>query len=182
MSDHVNAVRLRLSTRLRAARKALGLTQGEVADLVLWSYAKYSRVEGGSRGTSGSDLLLLMPRLQIPEEEHPLLLAMARQSQQKSAYARYSNILGAGAIECFDATAVAHEVHEFSSHLIPLMLRTEAYQAALTRVQLTRHPNRLDPVVQAGPERSGEVSPPIPDLRHGRVRIITPHRWPGGDV
>ncbi len=145
MGDHVMAIRLRLAGRLQAARLAQGLSQQEAAALVFWTASKYSRLESGVRAVRRSDLLTLLPALKIPAEEHAELLGSALLSQAKATYQKYDSILSASQIEYFDAVAVADEVREVSLTVIPMMLRTPAYQSAVVDARgVQSHQTRED--------------------------------------
>jgi predicted transcriptional regulator len=68
LTDERTAVRQKLRTELRNARKRVGVTQKEVAAAMDWSPSKMLRIEAGAVGISTNDLRALLDYYQIHDE------------------------------------------------------------------------------------------------------------------
>jgi predicted transcriptional regulator len=67
-TDERKAVRQKLRTELRDARRRVGLTQREVAAAMDWSPSKMLRIEAGAVGISTNDLRALLDCYKIYDE------------------------------------------------------------------------------------------------------------------
>lgn len=65
----VSALRQRLKTELRNARKRAGMTQKQVAAAMDWSVSKMLRIEAGIVGISVIDLRALLAYYNIDDEQ-----------------------------------------------------------------------------------------------------------------
>jgi predicted transcriptional regulator len=70
LTDERTAVRQKLRTELRNARKRVGVTQKEVAAAMDWSPSKMLRIEAGAVGISTNDLRALLDYYKIHDEGH----------------------------------------------------------------------------------------------------------------
>jgi transcriptional regulator with XRE-family HTH domain len=82
LTDERTAVRQKLRTELRNARKRVGLTQKEVAAAMDWSPSKMLRIEAGAVGVSTNDLRALLECYNIDDERQAEeLLSLVRGSR-----------------------------------------------------------------------------------------------------
>lgn len=123
--------RYELAVLLTAMREQAGYTQAQVAEQLLWSPTKMSRLEGGKRAPVLSDLLLLLPLYSIPAAQHEPIMKLARSARAKPLYDCFSDILDDCEITYYEAIGDADLVREHSGPLIPPILRTRQYDNAV---------------------------------------------------
>ena len=127
MSSFGEAGRHELAEVLQRLRIRAGFTQGEVADQLLWSCSKMSRIESGTRSPILSDLLLLLPLYDVPQAERTAIINLARAARSKPAYIDFHDVLTVSEMAYYEAFTSADVIREYSGPLIPLLLRTTRY-------------------------------------------------------
>lgn len=152
MSDgpHPQVPRRRLRVDLRNAREAAGLTQDDVAKAMEWSLSKIIRIEAGSVGISTNDLKALLRLYKITDQRiSDELLALARQSRERSWWSSYKDVLSRHYTQLIDYESAATSIHGFQPILVPGLLQTEEY-ARITIAQLVESlsPKDLDNLVE----------------------------------
>ncbi|WP_017623637.1 helix-turn-helix domain-containing protein [Nocardiopsis chromatogenes] len=121
--------RRHLIRELKRLRGAVGMSQDEVSSRMGWDRGKIHRLEGGRlQRIKASDVIALCRLYQVAEEETDNLAEIARESRQKSWWYRYKNVF-AGPFIGLEAEAAA--VYEYSASIVPGLLQTEDYMAAL---------------------------------------------------
>ena len=119
--------RRELGTRLRELRTRAGMTVDEVAEKLLVSAAKVSRLETGVRGVSLRDVRDLCDIYDVDAAERDHLATLVRESKQPSWWQRYD----------LDYTtyvgleAAATTILDYESSIIPGLLQTEDYARAV---------------------------------------------------
>jgi transcriptional regulator with XRE-family HTH domain len=152
--------RRQLATRLRELRQSKGMTIDEVAERLLVSSTKISRMETAKRGASLRDVRDLCQIYGVTNQtEIDALLALAREASQPGFRAESHS---AGDLQQFgpfaDLEAAASSVTEFQASFIPGVLQTEAYARALVRGLLPLvDESVLEARVAARIERKGRV-------------------------
>ncbi|KWX00562.1 XRE family transcriptional regulator [Carbonactinospora thermoautotrophica] len=131
MSDERSSPTLRrkwLGRRLRELRKAAGLTAEQVAEHLLCSEAKISRIETGHRPASLRDVrdLLVLYKVKGPEREE--LMSLAKAAREKGWWQEYGHIPYAKYID-FEAEAAS--IRNYESLFVPGLLQTDAYALAV---------------------------------------------------
>ncbi|MFD3724184.1 helix-turn-helix domain-containing protein [Streptomyces sp. NPDC058671] len=119
----------RLGTELRRLRKESGLTGTQVASRLLISQAKVSHMETGRRAVSPRDLRDLCALYGITDE-HVVdsLRELALHSSRQGWWHAYGDIPHSIYI---DLETHADSVHTYDSMVIPALLQTPAYAAAV---------------------------------------------------
>jgi len=133
------ARRRELARRLRQLREQHGFTVEQVADLLICSSPKISRIETGARRASLRDIRDLTTLYGVPPEEVARLLELARQARQAGWWTKYydsSYALYVGLEQ--DAAAIT----SFSRYAIPALLQTSEYSRAV--FESSRHLNDDD--------------------------------------
>jgi transcriptional regulator with XRE-family HTH domain len=128
--------RRRVRLALRKAREAKSLTQTDVANAMEWSLSKVIRIEAGEVAVSASDLLRLLPYLDIADSaEVDQLKADARASRQQrwSIDPRHRQHLSRATLELLQYEQEATVIRYFHPQLIPGILQTPDYAAAIFR-------------------------------------------------
>jgi transcriptional regulator with XRE-family HTH domain len=145
---HPQVPRRRLRVDLRNAREAAGLTQDDVARAMEWSLSKIIRIEAGSVGVSSNDLKALLRLYKITDQGiSDELLALARQSRERSWWSSYKDVLSRHYTQFIDYESAATSIQAFQPTLVPGLLQTEEY-ARITIAQLAESPKDLDNLVE----------------------------------
>jgi transcriptional regulator with XRE-family HTH domain len=129
--------RRRLATELHRLRQASKLTIEQVAETLEWSPGKVSKIENARVSVLPRDARKLLDVYGVAEgEERELLLTLARQSRERGWWQQYGE-----AIPEWFATYVGLEVEAttisaYQAEIVPGLLQTERYAAALHRAAL----------------------------------------------
>jgi transcriptional regulator with XRE-family HTH domain len=125
---HSPTVRRReLGTRLRALRTEASLTVEQVAEQLLCSPSKISRLETGQRGASPRDIRDLCDLYGVQGSERAYLGALAREGGRKAWWQPYD--LPYATYVGLEAEAVA--IKDFEPGVFPGLLQTPAYARAV---------------------------------------------------
>ncbi|MBO3744639.1 helix-turn-helix domain-containing protein [Streptosporangiaceae bacterium NEAU-GS5] len=127
--------RRQLANRLRELRQSKGMTIDEVAERLLVSAAKISRMETAKRGASLRDVRDLCQIYGVTDQpEIDALLTLAREANQPGLRAEHTSESDLAKFGPFaDLEAAAESVTEFQSTAVPSLLQTEHYARALIR-------------------------------------------------
>lgn len=123
--------RYRLRSELKAARQAAGLTQHKVARTLDWSPSKVIRIEHGDVSVSTTDLRALLETYRI-QDRFADLSELAKGSR-KQPWAKYSDLFGPELRQFFGYEASARTIRQSESALVPALLQTDDYAAAVLR-------------------------------------------------
>lgn len=145
--------RRRLGIELRKLREAAGLTIQEATNRLEWSPGKITRFEK-AQATKPivSDIRLLLGLYGVAEDDprHEELLTLTREARQRGWWSSYKDVLDDSYVE-FEAGA--EKIHTFELSVIPGLLQTPAYAAAINRGWLIRDPAEVDRLVKLRMER-----------------------------
>jgi transcriptional regulator with XRE-family HTH domain len=127
--------RRELSALLRELRRKSGLTVDEVAERLLCSAAKISRIETGHRSVSLRDVRDLCDVYGVSDQEQrDRLMNLARESKERAWWQDYdlpySTYIG--------LEAAASSISDYGSGTFPGLLQTEAYARALIEAGLPK--------------------------------------------
>lgn len=144
---------------LRAMRLANGLTVEEVAESLLVSSSKISRVETGQRGATPRDIRDFAALYELGDDERQLLADLAAEGKQRAWWQPfnlpYSIYVG--------LEADAASIHDFALAIVPGLLQTEAYAMATLRAGYAqrRSAEELRQMMRARMERQRRVLHPV---------------------
>lgn len=156
-SARVQEARDRIAFRLRGLRADAGLTGQQLAELTGWQGSKVSRLQSGRSQPSDEDIRVWC-RACGAEDEAADLIASARQAQQM--YTEWRRVQGRGLKGVQQARTPLYErtktMRVYSSSVIPGMLQTRAYAAALLSEisRFSRTPDDSAAAADARVERS----------------------------
>jgi transcriptional regulator with XRE-family HTH domain len=154
--------RRELGARLRALRLAAGMTVEDVAARMEVSPAKISRIETGARGVSLADVRFLCDLYEVSLEDRDDLLTLTRESRRRSWWQQYGIPASVKTYTGLEDAAVS--IYQYETSLVPGLLQTEAYAAAVTAEMLMdAEPGEAEQVVRARLIRQGrlaEAEPP----------------------
>ena len=126
--------RRELGAKLRALRLDRGWTVQQVADLLLFSTSKVSRLETGSRGVSEHDIDAVCNLYEVDDDLRQELADLAAGGKQAAWYRNPDLRSDYAGLE-----AEAETISDFALSVVPGLLQTERYARAV----LLGHPPRL---------------------------------------
>ena len=119
---------------LRALRNGKGWTAEQVAERLLISTSKLSRLETGQRGASARDVRDLCNLYEVDDEQRQHLMELARESKQRAWWQPlalpYSTYVG--------LEAAATSISDYGLGFIPGLLQTADYGRAIVRAAVPR--------------------------------------------
>ncbi|MBZ4018159.1 helix-turn-helix domain-containing protein [Streptomyces purpurogeneiscleroticus] len=166
MASNVNPTvrRRRLGQELRRLRELKGMTAEEVAERLLVSQSKISRLENGRRSISQRDVRDLCGVYEV--EDHRIvdsLMQMAKDSRQQGWWHAFGDIPYSVYIG-LETEAASLRVYE--SLLVPSLLQTPGYaEAVIPGTVPELAPDQLDKRIQVRMRRQERVSDPHTPLR-----------------
>jgi transcriptional regulator with XRE-family HTH domain len=143
---------------LRAMRLAKDMTVEQVAEFLLVSPSKISRVETGQRGATPRDIRDLAALYQLDDEERQVLDDLAAEGKQHSWWQPFN--LPYSVYVGLEADAVS--IHDFALAVMPGLLQTQAYAMASLRAGYGQHKSaeELRQMTRARMERQRRVLHP----------------------
>jgi transcriptional regulator with XRE-family HTH domain len=125
--------RRRLGQELRRLRELKGMTAEEVAERLLVSQSKISRLENGRRSISQRDVRDLCEVYDV-EDQHLVdsLMQMARESRQQGWWHAFGTLSPSYSVY-IGLEAEAYSVRNYESLLVPGLLQTPEYAEAVIR-------------------------------------------------
>jgi transcriptional regulator with XRE-family HTH domain len=155
-----------LSLRLRKLRTGLGLTVDDVADKLMCSAAKISRMETGARRPILRDVRELCALYSVDEATTAELMQLTRQAREQGWWTRYEDL---GLHPYIGLEQEATSITAYSMYWLPGLLQTEDYaraiiKAVFPRVEPVVHEQRVAARLRRQ-ERLADLSPP-------RYRVI----------
>jgi transcriptional regulator with XRE-family HTH domain len=156
-ADDPSVLRRRLLTYLRRQRETVGLTQREAADALDWSLSKLIRIETGMQGISVTDLKAVLALYGVTDNAmEASLIAAARGSRRQSWWhAAYRDIVSPQFAQYLGQEGIATSVQVFHPFLVPGLLHTEDYAAAL--LGAFPDPERARRIVELRMERQKRI-------------------------
>src|SRR6202044_2932521 len=125
--------RRRLRTELRRARLDADLTQEQVAAAMDWSLSKLIRIENGTVGISTNDLKAILAHYKITDDGRTAeMLALSRGARERSWWSAYRDA-SPRLIQLIEYESASFIIRNFQPMLIPGLLQTEEYAAAMIR-------------------------------------------------
>lgn len=124
--------RRRLSAALRQAREDAGITADAAAKLLGWTPSKVTRIERNEwRRPTVSDVTDLLDVYGVTDEaKRQAMATLARQARERGWWEEFRDELGGSLVE-FETEAA--RIHTFESLLVPGLLQTADYAAAIFR-------------------------------------------------
>ncbi len=120
-----------LSLRIRQRREQLGLSVGEITDLLGFSRNYWSAVENDRTLLSTEKLRMLADGFELDADEKDELLGLREAARQRGWWARYSALFSGEMLRYFGMEHGAESVRSYEPALIPGLLQTEEYMRAL---------------------------------------------------
>ncbi|KAB8167069.1 helix-turn-helix domain-containing protein [Streptomyces sp. 3MP-14] len=162
-SSAAQAAREAVSRRLRELRQDAGLTIVELASRCGWHHAKTSRIEN-TRSTPSTDDIRRWCRACSADDQADDIVAASRNAS--SMYTEWRRSMRTGLRQLQESYGELFEATEtfrvYSTRIVPGILQTEGYAAALLRgiARFHRAPDDVDDAAAARVERSRIVHQP----------------------
>ncbi|MFH8715064.1 helix-turn-helix domain-containing protein [Streptomyces zaomyceticus] len=170
MASNVNPTvrRRRLGQELRKLREAKNMTAEQVAERLLVSQSKISRLENGRRSISQRDVRDLCGVYEVEDERMvDSLMQMAKDSRQQGWWHAFGDIPYSVYIG-LETDAASLRVYE--SLIVPGLLQTREYaQAVIEGMWPEATPNEIDKRIQIRVKRQDRLSDPVNPLRFWAV-------------
>jgi transcriptional regulator with XRE-family HTH domain len=142
--------RRELGARLKQLRLDKGMTAEDVAEQLMVSATKISRLETGARGVSPRDVRDLCVIYGVSDDEREQLMTLARQSREPSWWQQYDSKYSTW----LELEAAAASITEYKADLVPGLLQTQDYARAVLEATLPDpDPERVDRLAESRPER-----------------------------
>jgi transcriptional regulator with XRE-family HTH domain len=124
----------RLGAALRSLRSASELTVEQVAQRLGWSGSKVSRIETAKQIASPDDVRDLVTLYALSADEIDKYVAIARKAKERDWWHRYDDVLPEWFESYLGLEAEAAKISTYESDLMPGLLQTEQYAAAVLSV------------------------------------------------
>lgn len=124
-------LRILLGSQLRRLRESRGITAKEAAAEIRASESKISRIELGRNAIREIDVLDLLTLYGVGREEKEQLLGLAEQANRPGWWHRYNDILPEWFQAYVGMEEAARSIRVYEPQLIPGLLQTEEYAAAV---------------------------------------------------
>jgi transcriptional regulator with XRE-family HTH domain len=124
--------RKELAARLKRLRLDKGMTADEVAERLMVSSTKVSRLETGSRGVNPRDIRDLCGIYGVNDDERARLMTLAKQSREPSWWQQYDGEYSTW----LDLEAAAASIASYKADVLPGPLQTEDYARAVIEATL----------------------------------------------
>jgi len=170
--------RRELGALLRALRNEKGLTVEQVAEHLLCSPSKVSRMETGHGAATLRDVRDLCDLYQVTDQaERDRMTALAREGKRQGWWQSYD--LGYGTFVGLEAEAVA--ISDFQSSVVPGLLQTADYARAGHEAYMPRlSPDQIELNIEAKLRRQGLLTQPEAPTFAAVLDEAVLHRAVGG--
>jgi transcriptional regulator with XRE-family HTH domain len=121
----------RLGSALRALRVASDLSVDQVGDRIGWSGSKVSRIETAKQIVSPDDVRALVTLYGLSEDETEKYVAIAWKAKERDWWHKYDDVLPEWFEGYLGLEAEASKISTYESDLVPGLLQTEQYAAAV---------------------------------------------------
>jgi transcriptional regulator with XRE-family HTH domain len=163
--------RLELGRQLRRRREASGLSLEDVAEHLMCSPSKISRIETGARSASQRDVRDLCRLYEVNEADQSHLMDLSREAKQRGWWQSYDEIVP-GAVTYTGYENAASAIQAYESIVVPGLLQIPDYTRALTRSLNLRRRNP-----QVGEEAADQYASTRQRRQERLLEPNPPHYW-----
>ena len=135
------------------------MTAGQVATSLEWSGSKVSRIENAKQFVSPTDVRTLLVLYGLGEDEIEKYVTIARQARQRDWWHKFDDVLPEWFEGYLGFEAEAAKISTYESDLVPGLLQTEQYAAAvLSAFPLRTTPDEMERSVELRRARQARLS------------------------
>jgi transcriptional regulator with XRE-family HTH domain len=127
--------RRQLGRYLRQLRDQSGTTLQAAAETLEWSRARMYRIEAGSVSLRTHDVQLMCGLYQAPSDLTEVLVGLARETKTRGWWHAYGDVVPAWFELYVGLEAAAVHLREFEANVLPGLLQTPEYAAAVIRTR-----------------------------------------------
>ncbi|MGH3194304.1 MAG: helix-turn-helix domain-containing protein [Streptosporangiaceae bacterium] len=120
---------------LRRYRENVGYALEDAAQVLECDRSKISRIETGQRGIRPKELRELLTEYGVPVSEQLALLAIAGRGGRRGWWDHYTHVLSEAYLDYIIMESAASEIMVYEAQLVPDLLQTDDYAAALARAE-----------------------------------------------
>ncbi len=174
--------RWQLGAQLKGLREAAKITQLQIAEVLGCSESKIYKIESGDVGINRGDLLVMLDRYKVGEDDprRETAFDLQRQGKQRGWWAKYGNLPSNYAMYV-GLEGAATEVKDFELAVVPGLLQTEGYARAIGSANWPDQPEEVERRVELRMARQACLTED-PLLKFwGIVDEAVLHRRTGGD-
>lgn len=137
--------RWQLGAQLKSWREAAKTTQLQIADVLGCSESKIYKIESGDVGVNRGDLLVMLDRYKVAEDDprRETAFDLQRQGKQRGWWAKYGN-LPTNYSMFVGLEGAATEVKDFELAVVPGLLQTEDYARAIGNAAWPDQPDEVE--------------------------------------
>lgn len=162
-------------------RTASELTVEQVGEALGWSGSKVSRIETAKQLVAPDDVRVLVGLYGVGEDEIEKYVAIARQARQRDWWHKYDDVLPEWFEGYLGLEAEASKISTYESDLVPGLLQTEQYAAAvLGAFPLRTTPEEMERTVDLRRARQARLSDENPLILDAVISETVLRRAIGG--
>ncbi|GAB3149017.1 helix-turn-helix transcriptional regulator [Micromonospora sonneratiae] len=133
MADGSSVPRRQLGRHLRQAREEAQISIEAAASELEWSRARMYRIEGGQVSIRSLDVKQMCSLYEVTDELRDVLVSLAKESKAKGWWHAYGAVIPSWFELYVGLEAAASAIRSYESALIPGLLQTREYAAAVFR-------------------------------------------------
>jgi transcriptional regulator with XRE-family HTH domain len=174
--------RWQLGSQLKAMRDAAKITQLQIAEVLGCSESKIYKIEAGDVGINRGDLLVMLDRYKVSEDDprRETAFDLQKQGKQRGWWAKYG-ILPNNYAMYVGLEGAATEVKNFELAVVPGLLQIEDYARAIQAAALPDRPEDAERRVELRMARQVCLTEDPPLKFWAVVDESVLHRRTGGD-
>jgi transcriptional regulator with XRE-family HTH domain len=137
--------RWQLGSQLKAMREAAKFTQIQIAEVLGCSESKIYKIEAGDVGINRGDLLVMLDRYKVPDDDqrHETALHLQKEGRERGWWVKYGTLPNNYAMYV-GLEGAATEVKNFELAVVPGLLQTESYARAVTTARWPDEPSEAE--------------------------------------
>jgi transcriptional regulator with XRE-family HTH domain len=174
--------RWQLGSQLKTMREAAKITQLQIAEVLGCSESKIYKIEAGDVGINRGDLLVMLDRYKVAEEDprRETAFDLQKQGKQRGWWAKYGSLPNNYAMYV-GLEGAATEVKNFELAVVPGLLQIEGYARAIQTAAFPDQPEEAERRVELRMARQACLTEDPPLTFWAVVDEGVLHRRTGGD-
>jgi transcriptional regulator with XRE-family HTH domain len=174
--------RWQLGSQLKAMRESAKITQLQIAEVLGCSESKIYKIEAGDVGINRGDLLVMLDRYKVAEDDprRETAFDLQKQGKQRGWWAKYGSLPNNYAMYV-GLEGAATEVKNFELAVVPGLLQIEGYARAIQTAAFPDQPEEAERRVELRMARQACLTEDPPLAFWAVVDEGVLHRRTGGD-